>query len=257
MSNRGYTAEPFTLERQVIADIVQAAGRKRMIHGLIEADVTRPRERLREMKERTGEAFSFTGFLIYCCARAVDADKHIQAYRDWRNRLIIFDDVDVFTPIERSVEGRNIVIPIVIKAANRKSIQEIHEEIRQAQASTGGRAALGKGIGVIPAFIRRLAFRILDGAPHLMRQIGGTVVVTSVGMFGRGAGWGIPIISQPVGITVGGIVSRPSLAGGRLENREYLCLTVSLDHEIVDGAPAARFVERFKELVESGSGLCE
>jgi hypothetical protein len=29
------------------------------------------------------------------------------------------------------------------------------------------------------------------------------------------------------------------------------------DHDIIDGAPAARFVQRFKQLLESGFGLCE
>jgi hypothetical protein len=37
--------------------------------------------------------------------------------------------------------------------------------------------------------------------------------------------------------------------------REYLCVTVSMDHDIIDGAPAARFVQRLKELVEGGYGL--
>jgi pyruvate/2-oxoglutarate dehydrogenase complex dihydrolipoamide acyltransferase (E2) component len=34
--------------------------------------------------------------------------------------------------------------------------------------------------------------------------------------------------------------------------REHLCLTVSFDHAIVDGAPAARFMKRFADLLESG-----
>jgi pyruvate/2-oxoglutarate dehydrogenase complex dihydrolipoamide acyltransferase (E2) component len=36
-----------------------------------------------------------------------------------------------------------------------------------------------------------------------------------------------------------------------------LNLTVTFDHDIVDGAPAARFVHRLVELVESGYGLSE
>ncbi|MCL5611788.1 MAG: 2-oxo acid dehydrogenase subunit E2 [Chloroflexi bacterium] len=256
MSDSTYTIEPFPPNRQVVADIVQMAGRKHMIQGLIEVDVTRARERLRDIKEKTGESLSFTGFIIYCCAKAVDADKRIQAYRDWRNRLIIFDDVDVFTPVERIIDGQNKVVPTVIRVANRKSIREIHQEIRQAQSRDVGET-LGKEIGAIPGFVRRLLFRILNRAPHLMKEIGGTVLVTSVGMFGRGAGWGIPIQSQTLGITVGGIVSRPCVNDAQLENKEHLCLTISFDHEIIDGAPAARFVRRFKELVESGSGLFE
>ncbi|NIS80500.1 MAG: hypothetical protein GTO14_09925 [Anaerolineales bacterium] len=44
---------------------------------------------------------------------------------------------------------------------------------------------------------------------------------------------------------------------GRIEIREYLSLTVSFDHDIVDGVPAARFTERFKDLIEIGYGLVE
>jgi pyruvate/2-oxoglutarate dehydrogenase complex dihydrolipoamide acyltransferase (E2) component len=38
---------------------------------------------------------------------------------------------------------------------------------------------------------------------------------------------------------------------------EYLSLTVDLDHDIVDVAPAARFVQRLRELIKSGYGLIE
>ena len=37
--------------------------------------------------------------------------------------------------------------------------------------------------------------------------------------------------------------------------RAYLSLTVDFDHDIVDGAPAARFVQQLKELIERGDGL--
>jgi pyruvate/2-oxoglutarate dehydrogenase complex dihydrolipoamide acyltransferase (E2) component len=50
-------------------------------------------------------------------------------------------------------------------------------------------------------------------------------------------------------ITIGGI--------GRRQAREVLCLTVSVDHDIVDGAPAARFTQRLKELIEEGHGLAD
>lgn len=85
----------------------------------------------------------------------------------------------------------------------------------------------------------------------------GTVSLTAVGMFGSGAGWAIPATNHTLQITLGGIAQKPALINGQLENREYLCVTVSLDHDIIDGAPAARFIERLKELIESGYGLEE
>jgi hypothetical protein len=43
----------------------------------------------------------------------------------------------------------------------------------------------------------------------------------------------------------------------RIEPREILNLTVMFDHQVVDGAPAARFARRLVELIESGYGLGE
>ena len=45
---------------------------------------------------------------------------------------------------------------------------------------------------------------------------------------------------------------KPVLVNGQVENREYLCVTFSFDHDIVDGAPAARFVQNLTNLVEGG-----
>jgi pyruvate/2-oxoglutarate dehydrogenase complex dihydrolipoamide acyltransferase (E2) component len=76
-------------------------------------------------------------------------------------------------------------------------------------------------------------------------------------MFGEGGGWGIPLVSHTLSVTLGGIAEKPGVVEGRIEIREYLSLTVSFDHDIIDGAPAARFAERFKDLIESGYGLIE
>ncbi len=47
------------------------------------------------------------------------------------------------------------------------------------------------------------------------------------------------------------------MVDGRVEPREILNLTVVFDHDVIDGAPAARFVHRLVELIESGYGLEE
>jgi pyruvate/2-oxoglutarate dehydrogenase complex dihydrolipoamide acyltransferase (E2) component len=68
--------------------------------------------------------------------------------------------------------------------------------------------------------------------------------------------WAIPLVGgATVGVAVGGIVERPRVNNGQLETREHLCLTISFNHDIVDGAPAARFVKRFSELLMSGELL--
>lgn len=75
-------------------------------------------------------------------------------------------------------------------------------------------------------------------------------------MVGKGAGWGMPPSSPSIcWITLGGIGQKREDLDGRIATRDYLSLTVSFDHRMVDGAPAARFTERFKELIASGNGL--
>lgn len=67
----------------------------------------------------------------------------------------------------------------------------------------------------------------------------------TVGMFGKGAGWGIPIPTPtPPMITVGSIGEKQVVVNGKVATRECLSLTISFDHDIVDGAPAARFTQR-------------
>jgi pyruvate/2-oxoglutarate dehydrogenase complex dihydrolipoamide acyltransferase (E2) component len=81
--------------------------------------------------------------------------------------------------------------------------------------------------------------------------------MTSVGMFGNGNGWAIPFGVHTLDIALGGIVEKPGVIDGCIEIRDYLCLTISFDHDIIDGAPAARFTTRLSELIAGGFGLCE
>ena len=57
------------------------------------------------------------------------------------------------------------------------------------------------------------------------------------------------------GLVLGGIVERTVLVAGQIETHEYLCLTITLDHGIIDGAPAARFAQRLCDLIEREDDL--
>ena len=77
-------------------------------------------------------------------------------------------------------------------------------------------------------------------------------------MFGKGHnGWGMFPVTQVLGLVVGTIAWKPAVVEGRIEPREILHLTVVFDHDVIDGAPAARFTRRLVELIESGYGLGE
>lgn len=259
MKNENYQVVPFPKIRRLMVDGGWLARQKHLIHGLVEMDVTDARRLIRAHKAEAGEALSFTAFITFCLGQAVDANKHMQACRTWREKLVIFDDVDVNTMFEVEVNGHKIIRPHILRAVNRKSLRDVHEEVRafQAEHENGREASFIGWFVLLPAFIRRLFLGALFKNPHWLKEMNGTVSLTSVGMFGDGGGWGIPVSNHTLQITLGGITKKPMLVNGQLENREYLCVTISLDHDIVDGAPAARFIQRLKDLVESGCGMAE
>jgi pyruvate/2-oxoglutarate dehydrogenase complex dihydrolipoamide acyltransferase (E2) component len=255
-----YQVVPYPKIRRWMAAMFRSTQHKPMIHGLIEVDVTRAREFLRDHKAKTGESLSFTAFLIACLAKAVDENKAVQACRQGSKRLILFDEVDVYTPIERDMAGQKQVLPSIIRAANRKTVREIHHEIRAAQVQGVTKDLMR--FQSLPTLLFKPYLWIFTWRgrthPQVRKKNVGTVGVTAVGMFGNGAGWGIPIPPPTtLMVTVGGIAEKPGVVNGTIAIRDYLSLTISFDHDIVDGAPAARFTERLKDLIESGYGLLD
>jgi pyruvate/2-oxoglutarate dehydrogenase complex dihydrolipoamide acyltransferase (E2) component len=255
----GYEIAPFPRLRQLIVDAGRVAVRKHTIRCLLEADVTRVRQFIREHEAQTGESLSFTAFVIACLGRAVEADKHVHAYRR-RNQLIVFDDVDVATYVEVGAGDERFPLMHVLRAVNRRTWRELHDEIRAVQsrpeqAPNARRRAAVEWFLLLPRFVRDLFYRFVNGNPHVWKRQAGTVCVTAVGMFGAGSGWGIAYSAHTLGVIIGGIGAKPVAVAGRVEIRECLSLTVDFDHDIVDGAPAARFIERFKTLIEGEEGL--
>src|SRR6266567_6710408 len=113
-----YKVIPYPKLRRVLEIMYPSVQYKPMIHGLLEVDVTRARAFLREHKATTGESLSFTAFLTVCLAKAVDEHKAVQAYRKGSKHLILFDEVDVETQIEREVAGQKQNITYIIRAAS-------------------------------------------------------------------------------------------------------------------------------------------
>ncbi len=258
MAQAAYQVFTFPRERDVITDGGRIAARRHTVRGLVEMDVTGPRRLLCDYKARTGESISFTAFVIACLAKAIDENKMMHAYRDWRNRVIVFDEVDVNTIVEIEHEGRKVTLPHFVRAANKRTVRDIHNEIRAVQHKPRQtRAFRALWFARLPQFARDIFYWYVFKNPPLLKKTFCTVGVTALGMFGNGGGWAIPFGVHTLDIALGGIAEKPGVVKGRIEIREYLDVTLNFDHDIVDGAPAARFTSRFKELIESGYGLCD
>lgn len=56
-------------------------------------------------------------------------------------------------------------------------------------------------------------------------------------------------------VALGAIARKPAVVGERVELREFLGMTLMFDHDVIDGAPMATFLQRLRELIKSECGL--
>ncbi|MDQ1745185.1 MAG: hypothetical protein QOE23_3524 [Pseudonocardiales bacterium] len=251
-ARRGYDVEPFPPSRRLVTAALRSGRRIVPMHGLFEVDISTARREL----ARYDPPASLTAFVIACLGRAVAAHPEVHAYRDWRGRLVRHRAVDVQTLIEVPTARGPFGLVHVVRDADLRAVADIGAELRAVKAdpasTTSGRlldiaAPLG---GRIPGGYR-LMYAVLRRS-HRAHLATGTVQVSAVGMFGGGGGFAIatPTLAS-LSVIVGGASSRPLAVEGKVEVRQVLDLTVTIDHTVVDGAPATRFAAEFRSLLTS------
>ena len=271
-----FEVQPYPLSRTAGIDTVSMGKLKHHIPVLLEVDVTAARAAIRRRKGDTGDAPSFTGWVVTCLAKALSEHKRVHAMRQGRRKLVVFDDVDVTVVVSREVADGDsndaLPIPCLIRRADRKSLDQLNAEIRAAQSQPlgpGEQVLDAQGEAPSPwqmrlflrlpwALRRLLVWNRLVKDPLYAKRTMGTVVVSSVGMYagvGGGATWFIPATMVPLSVAIGGIARKPGYSEDTLQPREMLSMTVLFDHDVVDGAPVFAFVERLRGLMEGSFSL--
>lgn len=79
----------------------------------------------------------------------------------------------------------------------------------------------------------------------------GTFTITNLGIYNIDAF--TPIINPPqcAILGIGRIVKKPAVVGEKIKARDMVALSLTFDHRIVDGAPAARFLDLVRQLIET------
>jgi pyruvate/2-oxoglutarate dehydrogenase complex dihydrolipoamide acyltransferase (E2) component len=266
-----YQETGFPAIKRSVGDVFVFSRSKHYILGLLEVDVTDARQRIRRHEADTGDKLSFTAWVAKCLAQAISEDPAANSFRRGSRRVVAFEDVDVLVVVEKGVGARRFPVPYLVRKANEKTVQAISEEVRRAQAGafrdegTAIREEASRDTKSIllrlanpsrlPAFVRRLYWRGFRTDPFKVKRVMGTAGITAVGMFGRGAGWPVMPGTHTIDLGVGGISRKPGVVDDRIAIREVLNLSVQVDHEMVDGAPAARFAARLTELMAGAFAL--
>jgi len=226
------------------------------MQGLIAVDVTEANRIL----ARCDPPGTLTGFVVASVARAAAAHPQVHAYRNWRGQMVTHRHIDVTAIIEIATPEGPFGLPHVLHDADLRSVPELTAELHRvkrdpsASRSGGWLERAGPAATRIPGAIA-IMYAAMARSVSLRQHIG-TVAVTSVGMFADGGGFGItPMTLMTLEIVVGGMSRRPRVLDGRIEIRDVLDLTIAIDHNIVDGAPATRFCADLRKLIESAAVL--
>ena len=163
----------------------------------------------------------------------------------------------------------DIVVKIVARALKLRpnmNVALIGEQIRQySEPCIGVAVALENGL-VVPVVrnadskpltaisreLRQLAQKARTGQLSLEEIRGGTFTVTNVGAF-HSVDWFTPLLNQPEAgiIGIGRIVDTPVARDGQIVIRPMLGVSLSFDHRIIDGLPAAEFLKVVLDLMEN------
>ena len=258
---------PYPSSRRMTFDLGKVAHSKHYVYALLEVDVTDAWKLIREDRSKV-DRISFIAWLVKVLADCVAQHPEVAGFNlKHKDKVMVFGDVDVSIVIEKEVGVSRVPIPYIFKAANTKTASVLNQELEGAkrQAVNGendyvlgesSNASMMKFFLRFPQWLRVWLMKsYILGQPHRMKKSMGNVMVTTAGMVGHTQGWIIPTTMHPLCIAFGSINDQPRVHGGEIAKRKVLHLTAIIDHNVVDGAPAGRFMDDLVQKMEKGWGL--
>jgi pyruvate dehydrogenase E2 component (dihydrolipoamide acetyltransferase) len=210
-------AIPFTGIRKTAAERVSLSA-KTAPHSTItmEVDVTNARK-LREKLQ-----VSYTDVLVKAVAEALTEYSIINSTLE-KDQIKVFEDVNVGVAVATEA---GLIVP-VIRNADKKSLEEVSSTLKE------------------------LVEKARNGKLTKEEFSDGTFTITNLGMFGVDVF--TPIINPPETaiLGVGRIVEKPVVVDKKIVVKPVMQFSLSFDHRVVDGAPAAQFLQKVKEIIES------
>ncbi len=185
-----------------------------------EADVTAMVARRQQLA--TEFALTYTDLLIEAVAKALRVHRRLNATAS-ADAVQEHDSVDVGMAVALD-DG--LIVPI-IRSADTKSLRQIAVESQ------------------------RLAEEARNGTLSVDDVGGGTFTITNLGMYGIDSFTPILHTPQVAILGVGRIVEKPAVHAGQIVPRAMMTLSLTFDHRIVDGAPAATFLRQVVETLQT------
>ena len=188
--------------------------------------MTQLKEALEEKAQDEGIKVSFNDILIKILSQALQESPMV-------NASFVGDHIRLHRAINIGVAVEvedGLVVP-VLRNADEKSISQISREVAELAGKARNK--------------RLLPDEYQDG----------TFTITNLGMFGVESFHAIINPPESGILAVSAVIPKPVVVDGEIVVRPCLRLSLSVDHRLVDGAVAARFLARIKELIETTSSM--
>ncbi len=190
----------------------------------LEVDVTEAQRMRREAARESGVSVNMASVLIKACAESL---KRVPAL----NSILVDDKVMYFDEVNMGVAvalDDGLIVP-VLKNVQDMSVPEIAEGVQELSEKARAGHLSTDEIG------------------------GGTFTISVLGVVDGFT----PILNPPQNalLGVGRSAQKPVVRGGEIVVREMMTLSLTGDHQVIDGAVAASFFRRLQQLVERPASL--
>jgi pyruvate/2-oxoglutarate dehydrogenase complex dihydrolipoamide acyltransferase (E2) component len=255
-----FRVERATFERQLAMDAFAALPPNHPMIALLELDVTDALAAIAAQRA-VGTRVSLFAFLVRSIARAISEHPDLNLVRHGK-KLVRFEDVDVSVPVEVTTRDGNFPRELVLRRAHARGATDLYAELEAARTGFGQSGDLGaedkgyrRAMGLLrwlPGFVRAALMRLFIRSAFRIKQSAGTTLVTSVGKFASMPGFGFTFTTGPraAAFAVGTVSEKPWVHEGQICVRSILGFSIIVNHDLLDGAPVARFARRLQELVE-------
>lgn len=221
---------PLAGMRKMIAEAMERSSQVPVVSTLIDVDVT-PLVEYRAVNKDVfvashGVKLTYTPFFIKALAETLQAFPMLNASLQ-DGKIIMNKGVHMGVAVSLGADGSGGLIVPVIRDCHTKTLVQIARDLDEIAAK-----ARSNQLGV----------------PDVQ---GGTFTLTNPGSYG--AVLGTPMINAPQSGIAGvyGIKQTPVIINGMIAIRSVMNVVLTYDHRLVDGLTAGRFLQQFKQKLES------
>ncbi|MBE2256281.1 MAG: hypothetical protein IAE65_08780 [Ignavibacteria bacterium] len=189
---------------------------------------------------------SLYAYLLFCYIKTVEEYKeYINAYINSKEEKIIFDEIDLAISVEKEFQDEKIPLIYIIRDAGKKSLKEINEELKRAKESGVNDLINYESMSFYkkPEWIRKLGWNNILKNPERFRQYLGTTAMTTLHNAGNSEIFAIPASPYTCTLTVGSVTGD--------ETSKKINISLTFDHNLIDGVPSVKIFEKFKENVNA------